>query len=129
MRFLLALLAAMPLAAHHSPAAVYEINRVVRIEGIVTEVQWMNPHALFLINVKGADGSLVSWTVELPAPANLIGQGYRRSPLRTGDQITADVWVAKDGSAQADARTVTLPDGHTISGVSRWDPPYTFSRR
>ena len=121
------LLAAMPMAAHHSPAAMYDIRNVVQIQGVVTEVRWLNPHAIFLIDVKRADGGVVSWTVELPAPSSLIAQGYKRNDLQPGSQIRADVWIAKDGSPQADGRVITLADGRTISGVSRWDPPYHFA--
>jgi hypothetical protein len=124
---LVLVLGAMPLAAHHSPAAVYDINRIVRMQGTVTEVRWTNPHATFLLDVQSANGSIVHWTVELPAPSSLIGQGYTRHDIMPGDRITADVWIAKNGSPNADARTVTLAGGKTMSGVSRWDPPYTFA--
>jgi hypothetical protein len=63
----------------------------------------------------------VNWDVELPAPSHLISQGYTRKDIAPGDRITVDVWVAKNGNLLADARTVTLADGRTMSGASMWD--------
>lgn len=126
---LVLLFAAMPLLAHHSTAGMYDINKVVQIQGIVKDVQWVNPHATFSLDAQGANGSAVSWTVELPAPASLIGQGYSRKDITPGDRVSVDVWVARDGSLNADARMVTLASGKTMSGVSRWDPPNTVARR
>jgi len=112
---------AIPLVAHHSPAAVYDVNRTVTIEGTVGEVQWLNPHAQFVLNVSDATGKSVSWKVELPAPNALIQLGWKKNDLKTGDHVSVAVWVAKDGSPVADTRSVTLSDGRVLSGKWIWD--------
>ena len=118
----------IPLWAHHSTSAEYDSSRIVQLQGVVTEVRWLNPHASFLIDVTGVDGKVVNWAVELPAPSHLIREGYNRSDIRRGDRITVDVWLAKSEIAKADARSVKLADGRTISGASIWDRPPVTAR-
>ena len=112
---------AVPLLAHHSPASMYDVSRTVTIEGTVSEVQWLNPHAQFVLNVTGTNGKAIAWKVELPAPHALIQLGWKKADLKTGDHISVVVWVAKDGSAVADTRSLTLSDGRVLSGKWIWD--------
>ena len=95
------LAAGAPLLAHHSVTAVYDISKVVTLKGAVTEVTWLNPHSTFSLNVKDADGNTVNWTVELPPPNNLVRRDWKRDDLKQGDQVSVDVWRAKDGSRLA----------------------------
>jgi len=88
----------------------------------VGEVQWMNPHAHFTLEVTDG-GSVVKWDVELPSPNALVTQGWKKNDLRPGDRVTVEVWTAKNGDRLANARTVLLPDGRTLSGKSIWDGP------
>ena len=108
------LAAGLPLAAHHSTAATFDISQVVTIKGVVTEVTWLNPHGTFSLNVKDADGNIVNWTVELPPPNALMRRGWKRDDLRQGDQVSVDLWRAKDGSRLGNALTVIFPDGRTM---------------
>jgi hypothetical protein len=117
--------AGVPLSAHHSVAAAYDINRVVTLKGVVTEVTWLNPHGTFSVNVKDADGNTVNWTVELPPPNNLVRRGWKRDDLKQGDQVSVDLWLAKDGSRLGHALTVIFPDGRTMDfgrspGFNEW---------
>jgi hypothetical protein len=120
--------ATMPLPAHHSTRAAYDASKIVTMQGIVTEVRWMNPHARFFLDVTDAAGSTVNWDVELPSPNILLKQGWGRNDLKPGDRMTVDVWLGKDGGDgghRAYVRILTLPDGRTMSGKSVWDdPPY-----
>jgi hypothetical protein len=125
------LLAAAPVRAHHSPAAMYDISRVVALQGVVTEVQWVNPHAHLFLDVTDEAGTTVNWDVEFPAPAALMMRTegrLTRNDIKPGDRITVDVWLGKDGKHQADSRIITLADGRMISCRSGWDPPYNFRR-
>jgi hypothetical protein len=117
------LFAALPLPAHHSTAVMYDTSKILTLQGIVTEVRWLNPHGGLFVDVKDATGATVTWDVELPSPNNLLKQGLKRNDLKHGDPVTVDVWVARDGSHRADARIVILPDGRTISGKTLWDGP------
>lgn len=105
---------AVPLLAHHSFAAEYDAKKPIKISGVVTKMEWMNPHARFYVDVKGPDGKVVNWNFELGAIPVLLKQGWRRDSLKQGDQITVEGSLAKDGSNSANARSVVLSDGRRV---------------
>ena len=115
------LLAAVPVAAHHSFAAEFDGSKAVRLRGILTKIEWTNPHSYFYIDVKGDDGSVVKWGCEAGAPGALSRRGFKRGDIKLGDTVVVDGYLAKDGSHLIDARRVTLPDGRIVSGASAGD--------
>ena len=112
---------ALPALAHHSFDAEYDGNKTIVLTGVVTKVEWMNPHARFYVDVKENDGSMTNWNLELGSPASLIRRGWTRKSLKVGDQITVKASLAKDGSKMANARSVTLADGTSVFGASSAD--------
>ena len=112
---------ALPAVAHHSFDAEYDGNKTIVLTGVVTKVEWMNPHARFYVDVKENDGSVTNWNLELGSPASLIRRGWTRKSLKVGDQITVKASLAKDGSKMANARSVTLADGTSVFGASSAD--------
>jgi hypothetical protein len=112
---------AVPMQAHHSFAAEYDAAKPVVLKGTVTKFEWTNPHARFYIDVKGDDGTVTNWNLELASPNVLGRQGWTRHSLTVGDTITVNGSKAKDGSNMANAAKVTLADGKTVGARSADD--------
>jgi hypothetical protein len=100
--------------AHHSFAAQYDRNKPGTLNGPVTKIDWINPHARFFVDSKDASGKVVNWEVELAAPAMLLRRGWTRNSLKVGDTVTVNGSLAKDGSNLLNATSVTLGDGKKI---------------
>ncbi|SRR5579883_2278415 len=115
------IVAALPLAAHHSFAAEFDGQKSMRLKGTLTKIEWTNPHSYFYIDVKDDKGNTVSWSCEAGAPGALSRRGFKRGDIKLGDTIIVDGYLAKDGSHLIDARRVTLPDGRIVSGGSAGD--------
>src|SRR5579862_6473508 len=112
---------AVPVMAHHSFAAEYDSNKTVMITGTVTKVEWMNPHARFYVDEKGADGKITNWNFELGAIPALLKRGWRKDSLKAGDQVSVEGFMAKDGSRSANARSVLLASGRRVFAGSSAD--------
>src|ERR1700690_3472332 len=106
--------AALPALAHHSFAAEYDAKKPITISGVVTKMEWMNPHARFYVDVKDSDGKVTNWNFELGAIPVLLKQGWRKTSLKEGDHVTVEGSMAKDGSKSANAKSVILPDGQRV---------------
>lgn len=113
--------ATAPAFAHHSFAAEYDAKKPVTLTGVVTKVQWTNPHARFDISVKDESGGMTTWEFELGSPNGLMRRGWSRSSLKPGDTVTVTGYLAKDGSKLANARSVSLADGRKIFAGSSDD--------
>lgn len=113
------------LSAHHSFAAEYDGNKPVTLKGKVTKVDWVNPHSWVYIDVADAGGKVTNWSCETAPPNMLYRQGWRRDSLKEGDEVTIEGFMAKDGSATINARSVTLANGRRMFAGSATDggPP------
>ena len=111
-------------AAHHSFAAEFDANKPVTLKGAVTNIEWANPHIWVYLDVKGDDGAVQPWQCEGGPPNTLTRNGWSRGSLKTGDQVTIEGVLAKDGSKTCNARLVKLPDGRNVfAGSSGGDNP------
>ena len=108
------LAAVSPVRAHHAFAAEYDAKKQVRLEGVVTQMEWINPHAWIHIDVTGLDGKVTSWMVEGGSPNILLRRGFNKNTLEKGQKITVDGFQAKDGSNRANGSNITYPDGKKL---------------
>jgi hypothetical protein len=108
------LMAVSPVRAHHAFAAEYDAKKQVRLEGVVTAMEWINPHAWIHIDVTGPDGKVTSWMVEGGSPNILLRRGFNKGSLEKGQKITVDGFQAKDGSNRANGSNITYPDGKKL---------------
>jgi hypothetical protein len=102
------------LAAHHSNAAMYDADKRVTIKGEVTKVQWTNPHSYLYLDVKDASGKVANWALEGFPPNTLLRTGWKTSMIKTGDTLTVEGAVARDGSTHLLAREITLPNAQKL---------------
>src|ERR1700683_3940930 len=103
----------LPALAHHSFAEEFDTSKPITLEGVVTRIDWENPHVHYYLDVTGPDGT-VNWACETGGPARLARRGWTHDSLKVGDKVTVRGYLAKDGSHAADGRQVTLPDGRKI---------------
>jgi hypothetical protein len=104
------LTAVTPAVAHHSFSAEYDSKKAVTLKGIVTKVDWMNPHVYFYIDVTDESSNITNWALEMGPPNGLQRSGWTRNTMKVGDEVIVTGTLAKDGSKQANARSVTMAD-------------------
>ncbi|MBV8902770.1 MAG: hypothetical protein JOZ22_03970 [Acidobacteriia bacterium] len=105
------LLASSPARAHHSFAAEYDSKQEITLKGVITKVEWTNPHIYIYIDVKDADGHVTNWSLEGYPPNTLKRTGFARDLLKVGDEITITAYKAKDASFSGAGREITFTDG------------------
>jgi len=115
------LVISVPSFAHHSFQAEYDVSKPLQVTGIVTKVEWTNPHARFYVDVKDAAGKVTNWNFELASPNVLRRLGWNRDMMKPGDMVTVKGHRAKDDSNWANANSVTLADGRTMNAGSSAD--------
>ncbi len=109
------LLAAIPLLAHHSFGAEYDATKPITITGVVTKVEWTNPHSYFYLDVKDDQGNTANWKFEGYPPGVLYRTGWKRQvTIKPGDTVKVFGWQARDGTHWGHAREVTFADGKKL---------------
>jgi hypothetical protein len=102
-------LASGSLLAHHSFSAEFDGTKRIELTGIVTKVEWTNPHVWFYINVTDPEtGEVTNWGAEMGPPHGLQRSGWRRDTLKIGDEVSLEGSLARNGSKRVNSRNVTL---------------------
>jgi|SRR5579871_3622103 len=105
---------AAPAWAHHSFAAEFDVKKVVRLLGTVTEMEWVNPHAIIHLAVKNPDGTVTGWAIEGNTPNSLLRAGLTKKSLAPGTALAVQGYLAKSGENKVSASVMLLKDGHRL---------------
>ena len=115
-------LAAVPVVAHHAFSSEFDADRPIHLQGRVTKMEWINPHAWIHLRANKPDGTTEVWMVEGGTPNTLFRRGLTRDTLAIGTEIAVDGYQSKDGAGagtdesplKANGRNITFPDGRKL---------------
>jgi hypothetical protein len=114
--------------AHHAFAAEFDADKPVTFKGVITKMEWVNPHTWLHVDVKNPDGTTVNWAIEAGTPNVLFRRGFTKDSLLPGTEIVVDGYQSKDGSRRANGRDLTFPDGRKLFlGSSGTGAPYELT--
>lgn len=103
-----------PSWGHHAFSAEFDAARPVKLRGVVTKMEWVNPHSWMHLNVKTTEGRSEAWMVELGPPGALVRRGWSKASVPAGMELLVEGFQAKDGTLKANGRDVVLPDGRRL---------------
>jgi hypothetical protein len=119
--------ALLPAMAHHEISAKFDLTKKQQLTGIVTGVDWANPHVHIFLNTRDASGNLTNWAIELESPVDLHNGGWRRETVKPGDSLRIEGAPARDGSKQlwggGGGGSVTAADGKKLFAGANPLPP------
>ena len=104
----------MPVLAHHSFMAEFDMSKPITLKGVVTKIDYVNPHISFFIDVTDTTGKVTNWVFEGAGPSALSRRGWIKNTMKPGDSVTVDGFPAKNGRPIGAARTVAWADGRQL---------------
>jgi hypothetical protein len=102
------LLSAAPAVAHHAFATEFDAAKQVTMKGIVTKIDWVNPHVWFYLNIKKENGTIENWGFEMGGPNSLRNSGWTKETMKIGDELVVEGFLARNGSRNVNAKNVTM---------------------
>lgn len=108
------LLAAAPVSSHHAFSAEFDVEKPLKIQGTLVKWEMINPHSWFHLDVKGPDGSVVSWMIEGGSPNQLIRLGVTKNTLKAGTELVVEGYRARDGTNKGVGRSFLFADGQRL---------------
>ena len=109
------LIVGIRLEAHHSFGAEYDADKPITLKGVITRIEWSNPHSHIYLDIKEANGAVKNWKFEGYPPNVLARTGFKKDvTLKVGDTLTIFAWQARSGPGLAHAREITLADGKKL---------------
>jgi len=112
---ILSLASTVPVAdAHHSFAAEFDADQPVELHGVITKMEWLNPHTWMHLDVQNADGTTTAWMIEGGTPNTLFRRGFTPQAVPVGTEITVIGYRARNGANRANGRDLILTDGRRL---------------
>jgi hypothetical protein len=108
---MLLLLAPAAMLAHHAYTAEFDTTKPVKLTGVLTRLEWSNPHIWIYLDVKDDQGKVTNWGFSASPPGMLTRRGITKNSLKTGEVLTISGHRAKDGSNNASGNIVKFADG------------------
>jgi hypothetical protein len=109
------LMLACPVQAHHS-FAMFDKDKVVTVKGVVSKIEWRNPHVFIFVDAPDGKGGSVKYAVECNSPNVLMRTGWKAGTVKAGDAVSIDLYPLRDGRPGGLLDTVTLPSGEKLKG-------------
>ena len=103
-----------PLFAHHGRGATYDMKKEVALKGTISEVYWRNPHIQVSVEVKDDSGKVTTWVIEHSNITTLAMQGYGKTTLKVGDNVTAYVHPGATGQPIGLCVKFVMADGKQV---------------
>jgi hypothetical protein len=119
-----ALFSAFPMLAHHAVSAEFDAGKVITLKGVVSKVDWVNPHIFVYVDVKDDSGKVTTWRLQSAPPMFFKGSGLTKEKLLDGQETTVTAYPAKDGTdAFGFLLKLTYADGHFYNLSGNNAPP------
>ena len=124
----LAVLAAVPARAHHSAAAEFDASKLLVLTGIVTKVEWTNPHVHIHLDVKPAKGAAVDWYLEMASPNGMRGLGWLPYTMKRGDVLTVAGIVSRADQRRSGRAGAAGSEPGEVGQLGIWAERHLFYR-